>query len=321
MRYVSGLWKKVGKLKYINKLRNLWNKNVILGEASFEKILSYGFVIWITWLITWLVSAITIDSWWFRAVGGGVILFGGIGLSLLWLYNNKHICLGNYTNSISSWKPSSPKIVKRDLLPNPAGCTIRKMNLKRRWLKSISFKVKAPGSKDSNANSHWRAGVVLSKDERLNESHLTNKNNILFHVGRNSAPPYSSKWGNLGLQSGVHIITMYHGQGSKVSSPTERDVQPTIPETEIEVKDNDEIEMTFEVTDPRFQYDISVTGYSGTTRFGDEKSKDYRDISEFLNNVFLVAWGDGGAYEVEFSDIFYKTFYRSNVWLKKCGRM
>ena len=152
----------------------------------------------------------------------------------------------------------------------------------------------------------------MSKDEQLNESHLTNKNNILFHVGRNGIafPKY-------GLEKDVHIVTLYHGQDSRTSSPARRGTEATLPETVIKaIQDNDEIELTFEIIDPRFSYGVDVTGF-GKREFGDEEGQDQRDISEFLNNVFLVAWGDRKECEVEFSDIKYKTFYRSNDWLKK----
>lgn len=252
----------------------------------------------VTALITWIISGVIIfvpksNSYklLFFIVGVFliVVLFG-----FLFLYERNLILVGSVEKTIPNWKATKTE--------RTAGRKEKKLKLKRRKLKSISFKVKS-------CSPHWRAGVILSKDVDLDEFSFANERNLVFHVGRNL---YPNGWAKYPIHSldRKNIITLYHGQNPSVTSPPRRHVEPTLPEQALENAGDEGIVLTLEVVDPRFHYTISADGFSQSFS-GDE----YRDISEFLSNVFLAGWGDQNEYEVEFSDIQYETFKRGDKGL------
>lgn len=259
-----------------------------------------AFSVLVTAIITWALSAViifvpksTCAKVLFFIVGLAVILalFG-----FFLLYEKKLICVRPVKKAVASWRAKRTS--------RTAGRSERRLWLSGRRLKRISACI-------SSSSPHWRGGIILSRGRELNEYNFANPDNIVFHVGRNH---YGSQFAGFPIYSlnDRLVVTLYHGQNADVTSPPRRTTEPTIPEQELPDAVASQIRLELEVVDPRFHYAVSADGFKQSMT-GDE----YRDISDYLEDVFLAAWGDQEEYEVKFSDIEYETFPRGDRSLWK----
>ncbi len=122
-----------------------------------------------------------------------------------------------------------------------------------------------------SANKYWRAGFRIASFEASESMpKLVTKNSFLFHIGKND--------------DDTHCLSVY------------LDAVVVINKT-IDAKDGKEIFLTIERDDDNL------------VKCSVNNSVEYS--SKFSPGLFakahLAAWGDGNNYEVEFSDIEYKT--------------
>lgn len=148
------------------------------------------------------------------------------------------------------------------------GADVKEINLKGKLLQELNFKI-TPKSK------YWRAGFKITTPNGVSLP-LLSSHSILIHVGSNDGK-------NVG-------ITTYHFEGDLTTKVHKDDIVA-------DTKSGDEIKISVTINEKNFLQCL----IDGRLQF------ESRIDSSLRKKLFLLAWGDGNNYEVDFRDILYKT--------------